>query len=170
MGAGLPESVERRADGVDDVADAPDVTLRPMEAGDVPRVGGIERASFTRPWKEETFRRLLERGRTRLQVAVDPGGRVVGYFVLWHVRDEAELANIAVDPEHRGRGVGALLLDRAVALAREAGAGSLFLEVRASNESAAALYRSRGFQVVAVRKKYYDSPTEDALVMLRSLR
>lgn len=178
MGAGLPESVERRAHGLDDVADrgtdapadaGPDVAFRPMAAGDVPRIGTIERVSFSRPWKEETFRRLLDRDRTELWVAVDPAERVVGYYVLWSVMEEAELANIAVDPEERGRGVGAALLGHATERARKAGVGTLFLEVRTSNEAAASLYRSRGFHVVAVRREYYNSPKEDALVMLKSL-
>lgn len=170
MGAGLPESLERRADDVGDVEDPPDVAFRPMEPGDVRRVGGIERDAFTRPWKEETFRGLLDREGTELWVAEEAGAGVVGYFVLWSVRDEAELGNIAVAADHRGRGVGAGLLDHALERARGFGASTLFLEVRASNEGAAALYRSRGFQVVAVRRDYYDSPIEDAVVMLRSLR
>ena len=170
MGAGVPEGLERRAGRVDDVEDTAEVELRPMEAGDVPRVGSVERSSFSRPWKERTFRRLLEREGTELWVADAGKGGVVGYVVLWAVLDEAELGNIAVAEEHRGRGVGAALLDHALERARALGAASLFLEVRSSNRAASALYESRGFRVVAVRRDYYDSPTEDALVMLKSLR
>lgn len=170
MGARVPESMARDGRFRDDELDSPGgVGLRPMEADDVARVGTIERASFSRPWKEETFRDLLGRERSELWVADDVEDGVVGYFVLWWIRDEAELANIAVDPERRRRGIGALLLDRAAERARARGAGSLFLEVRASNETALTLYRNRGFHVVTTRRNYYDSPVEDALVMVRSL-
>ncbi|MFW6199889.1 MAG: ribosomal protein S18-alanine N-acetyltransferase, partial [Gemmatimonadota bacterium] len=91
------------------------------------------------------------------------------YLVLWFVTDEGELADLAVDPEYRGRGIGGFLVGRAVERARARGVRSLFLEVRASNERALSLYRSRGFHVISVRKGYYSSPREDALVMLKSL-
>ena len=94
---------------------------------------------------------------------------VVGYLVLWFVTDEGELADLAVDPEYRGRGVGGFLVGRAVDRARARGVRSLFLEVRESNEGALSLYRSRGFHVISVRKGYYSKPREDALVMLKSL-
>jgi len=170
MGARIPESVERRAGGPERVGGSAVVELRPMEPGDVPRVGSVERRAFSRPWKEETFRGLLGREGTELWVAEAGEAGVVGYSVLWVVRDEAELGNLAVAEGHRRRGIGAILLDHAVERARALGAANLFLEVRAGNRAATTLYESRGFRVVAVRREYYDSPTEDALVMLKSLR
>lgn len=150
--------------------DSPDaVRLRRMRAGDLARVVAIERASFSNPWKERTFRNLLGRDDAELWVADLEGAGVIGYLVLWFAGGEAELADLAVDEAYRGGGLGARLLERATELAREREVGSLFLEVRASNERAAALYRSRGFHVVTVRRDYYRHPTEDALVMLRSL-
>ena len=97
------------------------------------------------------------------------GGSVLGYIVLAHVVDEAEIANLAVAPEWRGRGVGALLVDDAVAAAMEGGARVLYLEVRESNAAAQALYRSRGFVVVGRRHRYYRNPVEDALLFERRM-
>lgn len=147
----------------------PAVRFRPMRADDLDRVTAIERASFTNPWKERTFRNLLPRRDAELWVADVEGEGVVGYLVLWFSGDEGELADLAVAERHRSRGLGSRLLDRAEALALEHGVRSLFLEVRASNERAATLYESRGFRVITVRKSYYRKPTEDALVMLKSL-
>lgn len=149
-------------------AEAP-VHLRPMRSEDLARVTAIERASFSNPWKERTFRNLLPRSDAELWVADAEGAGVVGYLVLWFSGEEGELADLAVAEGHRSRGLGSTLLDRAVALALEHGVRSLFLEVRASNERAAALYESYGFRVITVRKSYYRKPTEDALVMLKSL-
>lgn len=57
----------------------------------------------------------------------------------WNIHD------VAVNPEARGRGVGRALLERVIADATAAGAGSLSLEVRHDNEPARHLYSSLGF-------------------------
>lgn len=173
MAARVPESVAKRTGGEEGgigreaLPDGP--RLRPMRAADLDRVLAIERSSFTNPWKERTFRGLLRRKDAELWVAELAGAGVVGYLVLWFATDEGELADLAVAEEQRGRGIGSLLLGRAIDLARDRGVGSLFLEVRSSNRRAAELYRERGFQVVTVREDYYRKPTEDALVMFKSL-
>lgn len=146
-----------------------DLRLRTMEHPDVDRVARIEAETFSNPWKPVTFRRLLERPGPELWIAEVPDAGVVGYFVLWVMADEGELANVAVAEGHRNRGIGSALLDRSLERARERGVRSLFLEVRISNEGATRLYRRRGFEVVAVREGYYDRPKEDALVMMKSL-
>lgn len=140
---------------------------REMDAGDVERVTEIETASFTSPWKADTFQALLDRPGVELWVLDDPEDGVVAYAVLWCILDQGELANIAVAEEHRGRGHGRRLLMKVLEVARANGVESLFLEVRASNESAIALYTTFGFTEVGRRKKYYDKPVEDALVMVR---
>lgn len=146
-----------------------ELRIRAMEHGDVDRVGRIEAETFSNPWKPVTFRRLLQRPSPEAWVAELPGQGVVGYFVLWVMADEGELANVAVAEGYRNRGIGSALLDRALERARARRVRSLFLEVRVSNEGAARLYRRRGFEVVAVREGYYDRPEEDALVMMKSL-
>jgi len=146
-----------------------DLRIRPMEHGDVVRVAEVEEEAFTNPWKPRTFRRLIERSGPELWVAELPGSGVVGYFVLWIVDGEGELANLAVAPDHRRRGIGSALLERALERAREGGVRSLFLEVRVSNDEALRLYEGRGFEVIAERKAYYDRPKEDALVMMKNL-
>lgn len=172
MGARVPESVEEPSGEGGGVGEGPpleEAVLRPMEADDLRRVLAIERASFTNPWKTRTFRNLLDRDDAALEVAELEGHGVIGYLVVWFAADEGELADLAVAREYRGRGLGSRLLDRAVEVARENGVRSLFLEVRESNRAAAALYQSRGFRMVTIREDYYREPTEDALVMLKSL-
>jgi len=100
-------------------------------------------------------------------VAERGDGRLAGYIVMWFLVDEAEIANLAVSPDARGRRVGALLLDAAIADAERRGIGTFFLEVRDSNRAARALYESRGFEEIARRRRYYRAPVEDALVMRR---
>ncbi|HSR41783.1 MAG TPA: GNAT family N-acetyltransferase, partial [Longimicrobiales bacterium] len=88
--------------------------VRPMAGPDVEDVARLEQQTFSSPWKADTFRRLLTREGTELWVVETPADGVVGYAVLWFVLDHGELANIAVRPEHRGRGLGSYLLDRMV--------------------------------------------------------
>ena len=140
------------------------VGVRRARAGDLPRVLEIELACFPLPWSPASFRSLLERERVRFLVA-EEGGRVVGHAVLWWTADEGELANLAVAPEARRQGVATRLLDRILEEARANRLRSVFLEVRASNEGARALYRERGFREVGRRRDYYSRPREDALIL-----
>lgn len=136
-----------------------------MREADVPQVAALESISFSSPWSGGSFLRLLGRPGAELRVVEDEGGQVVAYAVLLCVLDQAELANIAVDPEMRGKGFGGDLLDHLLSVARDRGVRSVFLEVRESNRVALGLYTTRGFEEVGVRKAYYESPREDARVL-----
>jgi ribosomal-protein-alanine N-acetyltransferase len=138
-----------------------------MVRADIPGVVELERASFGSPWTPETFARILENDRVELWVAVDDG--LAGYAVLWCVADQGELANIAVAPAARRRGIGGRLLDWILEVARRRGVTELFLEVRESNRPARELYRTRGFREAGRRRNYYQNPREDALILVRRL-
>lgn len=97
--------------------------------------------------------------------AEDSTGKVVGFGVLWWGGGEAELANLAIHPQWQGGGRGGDLLDALLAEAGIRGVTRVFLEVRESNAPARALYQSRGFIPVGRRRRYYQKPTEDALVL-----
>lgn len=144
-------------------------SLRDARADDVPAVAALERRTFSDPWTEASFRALVGAPQARFRVAVQDGA-VIGYSVAWHIGDEAELANLAVAPEARRQGIGALLLDDLLAVADRPPGQTVYLEVRESNAAAQALYRSRGFEAAGRRKQYYSRPTEDALVMRRAAR
>lgn len=147
----------------------PGVRIRAAEERDLARIHAIECASFADPWALEGFRDLLEHGRSIVEVAVGDDDQVVGYAVAWFVSDESEIANLAVAPEHRRRGIGLLLLDRILEAAATFGTRAVFLEVRESNVAARKLYESRTFAVAGSRKAYYRKPVEDAIVMRRAL-
>lgn len=77
--------------------------------------------------------------------------------------------NLAVAPEHRREGLGARLLEEGLGLLRARGARQVYLEVRAGNEAARALYERRGFRPVGRRSGYYRNPAEDAIVLRLAL-
>ncbi|NJK80209.1 MAG: ribosomal protein S18-alanine N-acetyltransferase [Chloroflexaceae bacterium] len=97
--------------------------------------------------------------------APSPASTLVGYAGVWVTLDEAHVTTIAVDPQHRGRGVGELLLNNLIDLSLEMGATALTLEVRESNASAQQLYLKYGFTPSGRRKRYYTDNGEDAIIM-----
>lgn len=141
------------------------VAVRKMRAADVEAVAAIEAEAFASPWSAETFASLLDRTSLELLVLEDAREGVIGYAVLWCILEQGELANVAVTPRLRGRGLGKYLLSRVLEVARARGVETIFLEVRPSNERAVELYRRLGFAEVGRRKGYYEHPREDALVM-----
>jgi len=83
--------------------------------------------------------------------------------------EQADLQTIAVDSTHRRLGVGTVLVQHLLALARERGAREMMLEVRADNPGAEALYERHGFARIAVRPRYYQPDDVDAIVMRAEL-
>ncbi len=145
------------------------VSLRWAGPSDLEAIARIETESYSNPWHPDSFGSLLRRDRARLLVAEVPAGGVVGFAVFWWVMDQAELANLAVENGYRGRGIGGALLDRVLAEAAAVGAGTIFLEVRVSNDDARRLYTGRGFTRISIRRGYYQNPKEDAWILARAL-
>lgn len=136
----------------------------------VPEVAAIELACFSDPWSEASFRQAVDNPGVFFRIATEgASGPVVGYVVAWFAGGEGEIANVAVVPSARGRGIGGMLLDAAIAAARDHGAEALYLDVRESNARARALYDSRGFVEVGRRRRYYRRPAEDAIVLRRGI-
>ena len=149
------------------MAGAREVTLRRATMTDVQAMAAIEVAAFSDPWPASSFVEMLPLRHARMAVAVDARQTLVGYCILLSAADQGEIANIAVKPSARRRGVGALLLEDALEAATGLGVTQLFLEVRTSNVVARSLYASRGFVAVGRRIAYYRDPLEDALVLRR---
>ena len=100
------------------------------------------------------------------------GPRLLGYAGLYHAGGltSADLLTIATIPAARGRGIASLMLTELVSTAREVGCPDVLLEVRQSNEAAQRLYTRHGFVPIGRRRRYYQAPPEDAVVMRLTLR
>lgn len=130
----------------------------------------IEQRSFPIPWSYTAFLfELTENDFASYMVALLEG-EVVGYAGMWIVLDEAHITNVAIHPEHRGRGVGREVMLELLARAAVLGAAKITLEVRVSNQVARKLYESLGFVYKGLRKKYYADNNEDALIMWLELK
>ena len=90
---------------------------------------------------------------------------LVGHGGIWLSLDEGHITTIAVHPDHRGRGVGELLLIGLIDEAYDLGAQQLTLEVRVSNTTAQRLYNKYGFAEHGIRPRYYTDNNEDAVIM-----
>ena len=141
----------------------PPVNIRPARPADLDAVcasAGSE--PFASHWSRAQYEEEI--GSDRGLFAVMDDGGIRGYFVLRKVLPEAQLADIAVRPQDRGRGLGRALLEHAAATARCWGCAKLCLEVSAANEPALRLYRGAGFQIVGRRPKFYNDRS-DAILM-----
>ena len=138
-------------------------SIRPAVLKDKSQLLKIEAAVSPYPWTGKQFVESLAAHRS---FVLCKGTKVIGFLVFNQVLDEAELLNIAVKVSFQGEGLGACLLDFCVEHITET-AQHLFLEVRASNFPAIALYQGRGFQQVGIRRAYYhdEDGREDALIM-----
>jgi ribosomal-protein-alanine N-acetyltransferase len=142
-----------------------------MQAHDVAQVMPIENASFPAPWPASAYRYELKQNDLSSYLVLRENdhalaeARVVAYGGFWLILDEGHISTLAVDPAHRGRGLGEWMLVVLIKTAMLRGAGELTLEVRVSNEVAQHLYRKYGFRQVGLRKAYYRDNGEDALIM-----
>lgn len=131
---------------------------------DVDRIMAVMDAAFAPEFGETWSRRQVEDalllGNCAYELIAadgtspDPDDNAAGFFLARHLAGEEELLLLAVIPQARGRGLGALLLERFTCAARARGARRLLLEMRDGNP-AEVLYRRQGFRPVGRRPDYY---------------
>ena len=134
------------------------------------QIEAIEQQCFSCPWTLEQLRSQLSDDRHVFLAAVAESGTVLGYVGMMFVLDEGYIANVAVSPDWRRQGIGDALIAELLRRAVSRELAFVTLEVRAGNEAAKALYAKHGFVPVGTRKKYYASPTEDAVLMTKFLK
>ncbi len=143
------------------------MTLRAAVPDDLEAIMALERASFpTDAWSDAMMREELSSPHGRYLV-YEVAGRIVGYAGLRAVRGakDADVQTIALAASSRGRGRGRALLRALLTEAAGLGVHDVFLEVRADNPVAQALYASEGFLEVGRRPRYYQPDDDDAVVM-----
>lgn len=126
--------------------------IRNAAAEDIESILAIEEACFERPWTRRSFESELFKCRN-LFLVYEEEGVVVGYIVFWYILDEAEIADIAVSPEYRKRGIAEKLIRRCIEERQEV--RIIHLEVGSDNLSAVSLYKKFGFCVNGEIKDYY---------------
>jgi len=133
---------------------------------EIDEVLAIEEASFTNPWTREMYLADMgHEGLSFLYLARNTERRVIGFCSFWRILDELHINNLAVEPSFRRLGVAKALLKRVLSEGVRLGARRATLEVRRSNVAAQQLYAGFGFSVAGVRREYYTTPVEDALIL-----
>ncbi|OOE43367.1 ribosomal-protein-alanine N-acetyltransferase [Salinivibrio kushneri] len=150
-----------------------DYQITPLDHDDVAAVTAIEQRAHLFPWSAAQLAVSSHQFDHHyvLRLATAPSC-IIGYFYARCIAGEAELLNIAIDPDYQEQGWGWILLNGMITTLRHAGADSIWLEVRESNMPAKALYQKHGFQVVHRRQQYYrcaDGCREDAWIMEKRL-
>lgn len=138
--------------------------IRVMVQEDCLHVYRLLKACFRDPWSLESLEGMF-RVPGYLCLVAEKEGKIHGFAGMKRVMDEADITDVAVLEEDRGLGLATDLLTRLLTMAAARGTGLVFLEVRASNAAALALYRKTGFASAGLRKNYYRDPVEDGLLM-----
>ena len=141
--------------------------LRRATADDVPAIMTLETAMFPDDaWSTESMAREVAGEHGHYLVAIAEDGGLDGYAGLLAPEGggQGDIQTIAVADRARRRGLGRTLVLALLSEARRRGAAEVFLEVRADNPGARALYESLGFVEIAVRPRYYRGGI-DAVIM-----
>ncbi|MGA2350678.1 MAG: GNAT family N-acetyltransferase [Terracidiphilus sp.] len=146
------------------------VSVRPMTTADLDQVIEIAESLSQAPrWPRSAYLTALDPNATPRRIALVAQGlaanSVAGFAVASLIPPQAELEMIAVAPPAQRHGVARALFAALAAELRAALVTEVILEVRASNQPALELYRRIDFVVSGHRKRYYQSPVEDAVQM-----
>lgn len=144
------------------------LTIRNMTESDVDAIAFLEKQAFPDAWTSQSIHDTFCQRQAFIVVAEDDG-KTVGYCIVYHVLDEGEIARVAVDSSCRRQGVGRKILDQVSDICAEKGVTRLLLDVRESNVAARTFYQSYGFQEDGIRKNFYDTPKEHAVLMSKVL-
>ncbi len=141
--------------------------IREMMQDDVDEVCKLEKEAFSMPWHKQSFIEMTQNKDALYLVAVNTDtNQVVGCCGLRNIAQEGDISNVVVEKDFRKQGIASNLLKNIIELGQERFHIKEFtLEVRVSNNLAIQLYQKHGFKSEGIRKKFYEKPIEDAMIM-----
>ncbi len=140
----------------------------PADFGMLERISEMEREIFSDPWSVQSLENCLKNPAFAFLALLDGQGELCGYLIGSLIETEGEICSLAVSPDRRREGIGGALLSAFLQMGEDRGCEQTFLEVRAGNAPALALYQSVGFVEYGRRKRYYRNPVEDAVLMVKN--
>ena len=129
------------------------ISIRPASLDDISAILEIENKTNQMPWTEAQFISSMEVG--HYSVVLQEENNILGFSIYSPIIPESHLLNIAIHPNHQGRGLGDKLLQKIIFQNKTMGVKVISLEVRVSNLPAITLYEKRGFFKDAIRPNYY---------------
>jgi ribosomal-protein-alanine N-acetyltransferase len=147
------------------VVEQPEKCTRPMIEADLSQVMDIETSVYKFPWSKQIFRDCIRVGYSCEVVTSED--EILAYAIMSSGAGEAHLLNICVKQVYQGHGIGKLILQSMIEMAKDKKVHTIFLEVRPSNDIALNLYLKSGFNEIGTRKDYYPAKggREDALIL-----
>ena len=143
------------------------IEIKKLDEGMLSAVAELEKECFSEPWSVKSLELLVGERAVGFVALVD--GCLAAYAGMTHVLDEGQITNIATYPEFRRRGLAKMLLAAIDEYSMQNGIAFLSLEVRESNAAARELYFSCGWTEAGTRKGFYRFPTENAVIMTKTL-
>lgn len=142
--------------------------IRGINHDDLDQIIEIERKCFSIPWSKVSYEKELENKLAYYQCA-EESGIILGYMGMWRILNECHITNVAVLPQYREKGVATNLINKMIEICKCSEITQMTLEVRESNIPAINLYKKFGFLVAGKRPRYYQAPTEDAIIMWKKI-
>lgn len=145
-----------------------EIIVRELKVEDSAAVAEMEQQIFSDPWSEKSVMETVQQKQS-VCFAAEKAGHILGYLLVYHAADEAEIARIAVQKEARRQGAAGKLMQALEHYCEEHKMEKLLLDVRESNEAARSFYTKNGFVEDGIRQGFYTNPSEDAILMSRQL-
>ncbi|WP_295885191.1 ribosomal protein S18-alanine N-acetyltransferase [uncultured Anaerococcus sp.] len=143
--------------------------IRKMEISDADEVYNIENQAFFEPWSKKNLIKDLKSNSFLNHYVAELDGKVVGFYISSHVLDQAEIFTIAVNKKYKKMGIATALLNHLVETSLSKNIKEVWLEVSTNNIPAINLYKKFGFEIMGIRKNYYQKLGEDAYNMKKEL-
>lgn len=136
----------------------------PMTLFDLDSISEQIDSDFETFWSYSMFQKELENPDNFYLVVKDENDMILGFGGVWQSVEDMHITCIVTHKNFRKKGIGSLILEKLIQIAKQKHMNSITLEVRESNSIAQALYLKYAFQIVGRRKKYYQG-IEDAMIM-----
>lgn len=135
-----------------------------LEKKDAQAAAALEQSCLSEAWSPAAWEAALTDANA-FYAGAFLNGKLVGCCGFWQSFEDADVGNVAVDPALRRRQIGERMLLFLMEEGKKRGVENFTLEVRSSNTAALSLYTKLGFVQEGIRKGFYESPREDALIL-----
>ncbi len=142
------------------------IILKCADKSCIDAISQIETECFSDPWSKTAIEQFLSYPQNTILCAF-LDDKLCGYVSETLVLDEIQIANVAVSESWRRQGIASILIEALINKCYSQKVSFVTLEVRKSNTPAINLYTKFGFKAEGIRKNYYKTPVEDAIIMNR---
>ncbi|MDO4940290.1 MAG: ribosomal protein S18-alanine N-acetyltransferase [Erysipelotrichaceae bacterium] len=143
--------------------------IKEMSLADLDKVVELEKELFKEDaWKIAEYKSEFDNPLAKLFVYKE-NDEIISYGGIWCLYENADITTIGVNSKYQGQGYGQMMLKHMLSYAKEHNVENVHLEVRVSNIKAINLYKKNGFEIVRIRKSYYEDNNEDAYDMMKGL-